>query len=136
MDKEDTRNQTRAQLHERRKLVVRMPRRGLGVMKIVEMSGLSYLAVRAAIDRFEIQGFAAIKPTTPELNPDERTNADLKRAIARICRREPRPDSRLRPPRTCRYLSKTRIVRAHTRAILAWFMPLKTSTCRSISMLY
>lgn len=62
MDKEDARYQTLAQLHERRKQVVRMHRKGFGVMQIVEYSGLSYPTVRAAIDAFESGGSAALKP--------------------------------------------------------------------------
>ena len=36
--------------------------KGYGVMQIVEFSGLSYPTVRAAIDRYEEGGLAAIKP--------------------------------------------------------------------------
>ena len=50
------------QLHERRKQVVRLHRKGYGVMRIVELCGLSYPAVRATIDRYEKGGMAAIKP--------------------------------------------------------------------------
>jgi DNA-binding NarL/FixJ family response regulator len=50
MDKEDARNQTLAQLHERRKQVVRLHRKGHGVMRIVDLTGLSYPTVRKAID--------------------------------------------------------------------------------------
>jgi transposase len=63
MDKEDARYQTLAQLHERRKQVVRLHRKGIGVMQIVEYSGLSYPTVRAAIDAFEGGGSAALKPS-------------------------------------------------------------------------
>jgi transposase len=52
------------QLHERRKQVVRLHRKGYGVMQIVELSGLSYPTVRGAIDRYEEGGVAAIKPAT------------------------------------------------------------------------
>ena len=52
MDKEDARFQTLEQLHERRKQVVRLHRKGMGVMRIVELSGLSYPTVRSAIDRY------------------------------------------------------------------------------------
>lgn len=62
MEKDDARYLTLAQLHERRKQVVRLHRKGYGVMQIVELSGLSYPTVRAAIDRFEEGGLAAIKP--------------------------------------------------------------------------
>lgn len=62
MDKEDARKQTLEQLHERRKQVVRLHRRGHRVMQIVDMSGLSYPTVRNTIDLFEQGGWAAIKP--------------------------------------------------------------------------
>lgn len=62
MDKEDARNQTLAQLHERRKQVVRLHKRGMGVMQVVAMTGLSYPAVRNCIDLYEAGGWAAIKP--------------------------------------------------------------------------
>jgi len=42
----DTCYQTLEQLHERRKQVVRLHRKGHGVMHIVEFTGLSYPAVR------------------------------------------------------------------------------------------
>lgn len=64
MDKEDARFQTLEQLHERRKQVVRMHRKGMGVMRIVELSGLSYPTVRGVIDRYEQAGSAAIKPAS------------------------------------------------------------------------
>jgi len=41
MDKEDARYQTMEPLHDRRKQVVRLHRKGYGVMRIVELSGLS-----------------------------------------------------------------------------------------------
>jgi transposase len=64
MEKEDARFQTLEQLHERRKQVVRLHRKGYGVMQIVALSGLSYPTVRGVIDRFEGGGVAAIKPAT------------------------------------------------------------------------
>lgn len=62
MDKEDARYQTLEQLHERRKQVVRLHVSGYGVMRIVELSGLSYPTVRGVIDRYERGGLPAIKP--------------------------------------------------------------------------
>ena len=62
MEKEDARNQTLAQLYERRKQVVRLHKKQLGIMEIVSMSGLSYPTVRACIDRFEAGGWSAIRP--------------------------------------------------------------------------
>jgi DNA-binding NarL/FixJ family response regulator len=46
MEKDDVRYSTLGQLHERRKQVVRLHRKGYGVMQIVERSGLSYPTVR------------------------------------------------------------------------------------------
>ncbi len=62
MEKEDARNQTLEQLHERRKQVVRLHKKGIKVMQIVEMTGLSYPPVRATIDLFDAGGWAAIRP--------------------------------------------------------------------------
>jgi transposase len=62
MDKEDARKQSLLELHTRRKQVVRLRRNGMGVMQIVEMSGLSWPAVRAAWTLFEQGGWNALKP--------------------------------------------------------------------------
>ncbi|MBC7601778.1 MAG: IS630 family transposase, partial [Ramlibacter sp.] len=42
MDKENARKQTLERLHERRKQVVKLHKKGIGVMQIVGMTGLSY----------------------------------------------------------------------------------------------
>ena len=63
MEKEDARKQTLAELHERRKQVIRLHRKGYKVMQIVELSGLSWPTVRHAIDQYEQGGLAAIKPS-------------------------------------------------------------------------
>jgi transposase len=62
MEKEDARKQTIEQLHERRKQVKRLHKKGIKIMQIVAMTGLSYPPVRAAIDLFEAGGWAALKP--------------------------------------------------------------------------
>ena len=62
MEKENARKQSLEQLHERRKQVVRLHKKALGVMQIVSMTGLSYPAVRACIDLFEAGGWPAIRP--------------------------------------------------------------------------
>ncbi len=62
MDKEDARYQTLEQLHERRKQVVRLHKRGTKVMKIIDMTGLSYPTVRRTIDLYEQGGWVAIRP--------------------------------------------------------------------------
>ena len=51
MEKENARRQTLEQLHERRKQVVRLYKRGIKIMQIVVLTGLSYPAVRATLDR-------------------------------------------------------------------------------------
>ena len=63
MEKENARRQTLEQLHERRKQVVRLHRKGIKIMQIVSMTGLSYPAVRATLDRFEEGGWSAVRPT-------------------------------------------------------------------------
>jgi transposase len=62
MEKEDARKQSREVLHERRKQVIRLHRKGMGVMQIVEHSGLSWYAVNAAITAYSTVGPAALKP--------------------------------------------------------------------------
>ena len=62
MEKENARRQTLEQLHERRKQVVRLHKKGIKIMQIVAMTVLSYPPVRAAIDLFEAGGWAAIRP--------------------------------------------------------------------------
>jgi transposase len=86
MDKEDARKQTLAQLHERRKQVARLHKRGMGVMQIVAMTGLSYPTVRNCIDRFEAGGWAAIKPAPRgRLRGDGRVLTDAQeQAIQRL----------------------------------------------------
>ncbi|MEC5214356.1 transposase [Polaromonas sp. CG_9.5] len=62
MEKEDARNQTLEQLHERRKQVARLHQQGIKIMQIVPMTGLSYPTVRSAIDLFDSGGWSALKP--------------------------------------------------------------------------
>ncbi len=69
MEKENARKQTLEQLHERRKQVVRLHKKALGVMQIVSMTGLSYPAVRACIDLFEAGGWPAIRPALRGRSP-------------------------------------------------------------------
>ena len=56
MEKEDARHQSLEPLHERRKQVVRLDQKGIKVMQIVVMTGLSYPTVCGVIDRFEAGG--------------------------------------------------------------------------------
>jgi len=92
MDKEDARNQTLVQLHERRKQVVRLHRIGHGVMRIVDLTGLSYPTVRKAIDLYESGGLSAICPAPRgrEVGDGRSLNADQEQAIRQIiCDKRP-----------------------------------------------
>ena len=62
MSDHDARNQSLAELHERRKQVIRLHKKKYGVMQIVELTNLSWPAVRTAIDLYEAGGMAALKP--------------------------------------------------------------------------
>ena len=62
MDKEDARKQSLGTLYERRKQVIRLYKAGHKVMQIVELTGLSWPAVRMAIDLYEEGGTAALEP--------------------------------------------------------------------------
>ncbi len=62
MENEDARFQTLEQLHERRKQVVRLHKKGIKVMQIVAMTGLSHPTVRTTIDLFDAGGWAGIRP--------------------------------------------------------------------------
>ena len=62
MEKESARNQTLEQLHERRKQVVRLYKKGIKIMQVVALTGLSYPTVRAAIDLFDTGSWSAIRP--------------------------------------------------------------------------
>jgi transposase len=62
MDKEDARYQNLLQLHERRKQVIRLYTLGYPIMKVAELSGLSYPTVRRAINNYQQGGLQAIVP--------------------------------------------------------------------------
>lgn len=62
MEKEDARYQTLEQLHERRKQVIRLHKKGIKVMQIVAMTGLSHPTVRSTIDLFEAGGWTNVRP--------------------------------------------------------------------------
>lgn len=62
MSDHDARKQSLTELHERRRQVIRLHKKAYGVMQIVELTGLSWPAVRRAIDLFEGGGMAALKP--------------------------------------------------------------------------
>ncbi len=69
MEKENALKQTLEQLHERRKQVVRLHKKAMGVMQIVSLAGFSYPAVRACIDLFEAGGWPAIRPAVRGRSP-------------------------------------------------------------------
>ena len=92
MEKDDARYSTLEQLHERRKQVVRLHRKGCGVMQIVELSGMSYPAVRGAIDRYQAGGMAALKPAArgKKSGAGRALTEDRERAIRQIiCDKRP-----------------------------------------------
>lgn len=92
MDKEDARYQRLEQLHERRRQVARLHVKGHGVMRIVELTGLSYPAVRRAIDLFEAAGVSALKPSARgrEKGQGRSLSAEQEQAIRRtICDKRP-----------------------------------------------
>jgi len=62
MEKEDARYQTLQQLHERRAQVIRLHRRGIKIMALVQLTGLSYPAVRKTLDLYAQGGWSNIKP--------------------------------------------------------------------------
>lgn len=62
MQKEDARKQSREVLHERRKQVIRLYRKDVGVMQIVEQTGLSWTAVNAALRLYKTGGANRLKP--------------------------------------------------------------------------
>lgn len=64
MEKEDARYQTLAQLHERRKQVVRLHNKGIKIMAIVELTGLTYPTVRRTVDLYQQGGWRAISPAS------------------------------------------------------------------------
>lgn len=49
--------------------MVRLHKKGIKIMQIVDMTGLSYPAVRACIDLFEADGWAAIRPAQRGRSP-------------------------------------------------------------------
>jgi transposase len=62
MSDHDARDHSLAELHEQRKQVICLHKKRYGVMQIVELTNLSWPAVRVAIDLYEAGGMAALKP--------------------------------------------------------------------------
>ena len=93
MDREDARHQKLERLLERCKQVDRLHRKGHGVMAIVEPTGLSYPAVRRAIDLYEAGGAAALKPAARGCAPGQsRRLSSAQGQLVRRTRCEKRPD--------------------------------------------
>ena len=62
MEKASARNQTLEQRHERRKQVVRWYKKGIKLMQVVAMTGVSYPTVRAVINGFDTGSWSAMRP--------------------------------------------------------------------------
>jgi transposase len=83
---------TMEQLYALRKQAVRLHLKGLPVMQIVAMTGLSWPGVRAALDRYEAGGMAALKPVVRGKKPGtgRSLTADQEQAIRQIiCDKRP-----------------------------------------------
>jgi transposase len=65
MEREDARTQSLKEVYERRKQVIRLHKQGLKIMKIVELTGLSWPAVRKAIDLYSVGGWKALQLQSP-----------------------------------------------------------------------
>ncbi len=79
-------------MHERRKQVVRLHCKGYKVMQIVDLCGLSYPSVRAAIERYKVGGLAAIKPAVRKKRAGQgrALNAEQEQALRKlICDKRP-----------------------------------------------
>lgn len=62
MEKKDARHQTPERLHGRRKQVVRLHAKGIKIMQIVALSGLTYPTFKRAIDLYERGNWEALRP--------------------------------------------------------------------------
>lgn len=83
---------TTEQLYALRKQAVRLYLKGLPVMQIVAMTGLSWPGVRAALDRYEAGGMAALKPAKRGKKPGtgRSLTAEQEQAIRQIiCDKRP-----------------------------------------------
>ena len=82
MEKEDARYQTLERLHERRKQVVRLHVKGIKIMQIVTLTGLSYPTVRRSIELYERGSWEALRPA-------ERGRSKGQGRVLRACLRSP-----------------------------------------------
>lgn len=67
----DARKLSAAAPHELRRQVIRLHKAGHKVMRIVELTGLTWLSVRQTIDRYEAEGAAGLKPKERGGSPGE-----------------------------------------------------------------
>lgn len=92
MENEGKEVRTVEQLYALRKLAVRLHKKGKPVMQIVEATGLSWPAVRAALDLYESGGYAALKPAVRGKKPGtgRSLTVEQEQAIrATICDKRP-----------------------------------------------
>ncbi len=92
METNDNEVRTTEQLYALRKQVVRLHLKGLPVMQIVAMTGLSWPGVRAALSRYEAGGMAALKPAIRGKKPGtgRSLTSEQEQAICRIiCNKRP-----------------------------------------------
>ncbi|CAG9931992.1 IS630 family transposase [Candidatus Nitrotoga arctica] len=92
MEKEDARKQSREVLHERRKQVIRMHRKGVAVMEIVVQTGLSWTAVNTALRLYKAEGSGALKPGVRGKKPGSGRRLTVSQELAiqqTICDRRP-----------------------------------------------
>ena len=92
MQKDDARKQSREVLHERHKQVIRMHRKGVGVMQIVELTGLSWTGVNTALRLHGARASATLKPGIrgKKLGSGRSLNPEQEQSIAQtICDKRP-----------------------------------------------
>jgi transposase len=91
MENEDARK-IPASLHERRKQVILLHKKGYGSMKIIELTGLSWVAVKTAKNLYEEGGLSALKPKTRGRKSGMGRTLDIeqeKRIQQLICEKRP-----------------------------------------------
>src|SRR4030066_2011415 len=92
MEKEDARKQSREVLHERRKQVIRMHRKGMAVMEIVAQTGLSGTEVNCALRLYKAEGSGALKPGVRGKKPGSGRRLTISQELAiqqTICDKRP-----------------------------------------------
>ena len=92
MEKEGARKQSREVLHERRKQVIGMYRKGVAVMEIVAQTGLSWTAVNTALRLYKAEGSGALKPGVRSKKPGSGRRLTVSQELAiqqTICDKRP-----------------------------------------------